>query len=531
MRHVSLTILLVAVAVGCGEKGSEAVSDELGTVESALSADRSLAVTEYYILQGFPLERVLKQLGSQSTPNRTALWLFQQFWDTQETQSNSVYPGYASCDDQQTPSGYDGLNDFPWDCPRDEAYQAQIDPFYPPDDPLYIPIGLFNRLDLAPANGSHCGEYRIVYAMNPKHKLAYGNRQNYIIFEAVLPNPDPAQGLASCYPVAKMWYDLSDPSMSDSTRRKYLETFYFKGMYGFDPVVHINHYGVMLGAEGYGCSTGQIRTNQFVGKYWTMREYKLAQDCRCGTCEVMSVPMTVKNNPYGDLFNVNSSEPLVGDLENALINQLGSLTDPDINAFNWNVDDKMNAAESPIDRPDLINDYVYQYENPLNAGLESNLASQLSAIGSTLDPVHVIRRAMALSCAGCHHLNNPELGENADLGDGMWWPSSLGFVHVSEDMIGSRYRISEALEKVFLPAREKVLVNFLKSKGQVFPSGSKCEMELPPGLQMDEKACEEIKEIPSKRIFTSDELRKLREEFEKLNEKEGVVLLAPPRGH
>jgi hypothetical protein len=45
-------------------------------------------------------------------------------------------------------------------------------------------VGLFNRFDLAPFDGSHCGEYRIVYA---KHSgIANSLARNMIIFEAAL---------------------------------------------------------------------------------------------------------------------------------------------------------------------------------------------------------------------------------------------------------------------------------------------------------------------------------------------------------
>ena len=30
----------------------------------------------------------------------------------------------------------------------------------------FFPVALFNRFDLAPEDGAHCGEYRIVYAMH-----------------------------------------------------------------------------------------------------------------------------------------------------------------------------------------------------------------------------------------------------------------------------------------------------------------------------------------------------------------------------
>ncbi len=41
-----------------------------------------------------------------------------------------------------------------------------------PDSPDGMhPVGLFNRFDLAPADGANCGEYRIVYAKNSSSPL------------------------------------------------------------------------------------------------------------------------------------------------------------------------------------------------------------------------------------------------------------------------------------------------------------------------------------------------------------------------
>jgi hypothetical protein len=42
--------------------------------------------------------------------------------------------------------------------------------------------------------------------------------------------------------------------------------------------------------------------------------------------------------------------------------------------------------------------------------------------GSALTPEDIVKRAQALTCAGCH-----DLSSNADLRDGLTWPPSLGF--------------------------------------------------------------------------------------------------------
>lgn len=481
----------------CMQAG-EPTDDGLAERTDALLAHRSFAVTEKHLIDDFTLERVLKQLVVQSgIPGLTPLDLFQQFWDTQNPAQQSAGTAGPHCDDQHTWLGVPGLNDFPWECPREEGFQAWVDPFGA--DPLYIPIGLFNRFDLAPANGSHCGEYRIVFAMRPGHELSRGRERNFIIFEAILPNPDPSQGLYGCVDVAKFWHDLS--FYPDWLVRQELDRFYFEGLGGgFEPVVHVNHYGLMLGAEGYACSTGQIRTNQFNDGPWVMREYKLALDCRCGPCNLQAIPMTVKSNPYGDLFRAGTPEPLAPDLQNTLVQGIWDLSVNDLNRISYSVDDSLNAAESPIDLP---NDYPFQAGN--NGQLHAAIQAALPP-GSPLNSHDIIERAMTQSCAGCHLLS-----DGRHLGNGLHWPHSLGFVHISEfiDQNGF-YPISEALKEVFIPFREEILVNYLEDPMHYTFSGSKCEIELPPELEVNEELCKEAEKRP-KLLTDSLESRILRD--------------------
>ena len=79
------------------------------------------------------------------------------------------------------------------------------------------------------------------------------------------------------------------------------------------------------------------------------------------------------------------------------------------------------------------------------------------------NPDQIVLRAQALSCAGCHRLSTtaPDNG----LGNGMIWPASLGFVHVSEQLmetdVPTRFRISDALKNAFLPARKANIEKYL----------------------------------------------------------------------
>jgi hypothetical protein len=316
----------------------------------------------------------------------------------------------------------------------------------------YIPIGLFNRFDLAPASGANCGEYRIIFARrsgvtNPQDRL-------FAIFEAVLPNPTPALGLEGCRPVASFWSGLTSDADVNSRGDK-LRSFYFQGLSGFMPVLHADNLG------NRSSNTGQVRINQFMQPTWNLREFKLRRDCSTGACSIQFIPVTVKTNPGGSLFAPASTHALASDFQNVVFpDQVPSLAINDINLFSLAIPDAFNSGQS-----DEQNQRENQYVNQLGPGpstLRANIQSELNALSSTLTPEQVVARAMALSCAGCHRLSN-----GANLGGGIIWPPSLGFNHVSEQTDqgpdGPRHRISPALAGTFLPRRKVVLDAFLNS--------------------------------------------------------------------
>jgi len=431
-------------------------SRQLGTT---VDPRRSLAVTDQVILSQFSFQRVMNQLVAQSgVQGLTPLRLYRQWWDT-ANQGPGLGLG-PHCDDTLT-NGTPTLNGFDYTCPRAEGAQANEDPFANPatNPASYIPIGLFNRFDLANTSGSDCGEYRIIFARKEGQTNAL--KRNLIIFEALLPNPQPFLGVEGCRPVAQFWADLSlegDPSV----RAARLQNFYFNGLSGFMPVVHINNYGNRVSG-----ASGQIRTNQFMQIPWTLREFKLKRTCN-GTCALRFMPVTVKTNPAGLLFSPSSVHPQKPDFQNtAFPEQVPSLARNDINTFIMSIPDRFNSGESEAQFTE--NEYVAQF-TPNPSTLRTNIQSKLTGMGSTLTPDHIVRRAMTQSCAGCHQHNNA--APNNDLGNGMIWPPSQGFVHVSEvspeaGPDGLRFRISPALTDVFLPHRKAVLENFLSQPAPV----------------------------------------------------------------
>jgi hypothetical protein len=407
-----------------------------------IDARRSLAVTDTAILSSFSLAEVLNKLAAQSgVAGLTATLLWKQLWDTQNPK-----PGQTTgphCNDVVV-NGVPQLNTYPYACRPGEGGEATN-----PATSMgqYAAIGLFNRFDLAPADGSDCGEYRIVFGKTS------GAGRNFVIFEAVLPNPTPEFGLDGCRSITGVWRDLSSEN-SVAARAAALHSFYFQGAGGSLPVVHIDNYG--NGAPSR--KTGQIRTNQFIQGPWMLRELKLQKTCAGGPCKLQFVPTTDKTNPFGGLFSSSSTHAQRGPFQSFFASQVAALAVNDVNRFNYVVPDQFNAGESVSQAPSS-NDYVAQFS--ASGSFAGAIQAQLTAIGSPLTPGNIVARAQALSCAGCHELSNGQ-----SLGGGVTWPSSAGFVHVTESTAngpdGPRFILSTALTSVFLPHREAVLEDFLR---------------------------------------------------------------------
>src|SRR6185503_3424597 len=101
------------------------------------------------------------------------------------------------------------------------------------------------------------------------------------------------------------------------------------------------------------------------------------------------------------------------------------LTSSDPNLLSYSSDPAFDAGESTSQG--IANNYAAQLESggPGNA-FALAIEDKLAQIGrlSDLSAKNVADRATALSCAGCHQISNGK-----DLGAGMIWPKSLGFVH------------------------------------------------------------------------------------------------------
>lgn len=454
--YLLLGVLLATQAWGQQLSALSSVAPACRVPTPDIDPRRSLFVTEEEVVsQAFSLEEVLAQLARDSgVPGLGARDLWRQWWDTQ-----NPGPGLGlglHCDDHAARPDDATLNGFPIQCPRNEGGEIHVNPFDPEAQSFYKPLALVNRFDLAPADGANCGEYRVIFGRESGVTDIFN--RNLIIFEAVLPNPRPGCGIEGCREVARFWERLS--RVDDPARRaRMLRAFYLKGFprHDIEPVIRLAHF-----APG----SGQIRTNQFLSgpepQIWQLRDFKLALLCTAnqGPCRLLFAPVSVKTNPFGELFSENFADPRTFPFMRHMLTQVGNLSEPDLNGFFNVIPERFNAGQSNAQGSE--NHYPVHFAN--SPRFEQALQARLDAQGSSLEPIDLMRRSMAQSCAGCHELSNG-FPEN-QLGDRLEWPPSLGFTHVDEGppvSVGGipHFEISRALEEVFLPHREKVFERYL----------------------------------------------------------------------
>lgn len=378
---------------GTGNRCAEPMNCEQR--EPEIEHMRSLVVTDPTILERFSFKRVMDQIVATSNdPTMTSRRLYTEWWDTQNSSETAVLddPHVQHCDDWTDAEGDPALNGYKQECPRPEGVLASKEPFdrfltsadgqkvENPDS--YMTIGLFNRMDVAPMDGEHCGEFRIVFAKrsglvteDPLGSGLTAADRNLLIFEGVLPNPNKQCGVNACLPVARFW-QLMSKIRNPRIRGVLLERFYFEGLGEFEPVVKADHYG----PKG-----GHIRTNQFMQVYsrpprdsgtpnpgdgnngtfldfspWQMRDFKLLKECeqverRLGwwtwteeECDLRIRQVPVGINPQGSLLAAPSTLPehLRDDaraFQDYLVTQVEYLAIPDLKRFFY-VDNPIFAA-------------------------------------------------------------------------------------------------------------------------------------------------------------------------------------------
>lgn len=432
-----------------------------GSSEIAVDVDprRSLFETSRSALALFTMTETLSALATNDGQPADPDGLHDQLIDTYAEGPGLGLGGH--CDDVLDADGNPILNGYPIACPRNE--QSRIGTI---ED--WTPIAAVNRFDLAPSDGSNCGEARLVFANS--HSAI---DRVLLIFEAKIPNPDPSCGLDACVPVQEFWASLSNTK--PGKRAELLHQAYVTG----HPKLQAAGFGPFIRASNFGIGAGQIRTNNFSDPsfLWTLREFKIvsakrsidpfegAVDAERARPRLRAVEVPVAANPFGPLFDEGAQNTAGAACRDAFVQQsVPLLMTDDVNIMAVDMPTECLAAES-------IADGQNRYDTQLVPGgaFEAAIEARIAQLdpASTLDAVDITRRAaFAGACIGCH-----QEATGIDLGNGVISPNSGFFVHTDEffdsDDCGDGsfdcFLISDAVRNTFLPHRERVMETFLSS--------------------------------------------------------------------
>jgi hypothetical protein len=350
-----------------------------------------------------------------------------------------------------------------------------------------FPIALSNRLDLASVEKGNCGEARILFA-----KPSESGRRFLLIFEGKvtpLPGPNGEVNKDTCRPVAEFWANLGDKS--GQTRADLLSKFYFEGDMGTygklaSPPISFENLG--------GSDRGQVRGNLFVAGLWQLREWHIKKRGDRLAFDVAPVA----DNPLAEFYNSGSVFPESGrgkeqmaDFQKAFVEGMlvplsgKTLGDapplvPDtpavkdlsndvktVHSFNFGVTE-VTANTSSFDEfqstAQAFSDVVVT-QQPTNTsqaiGIDDAFKDKVTQArpDAGLEVRHVINRAMALTCQGCHQpegATRPNFSLEISPATGgqsaVFWPKSLNFVHVDENS-----KLSPALTGSFMPFRAALI--------------------------------------------------------------------------
>lgn len=407
------------------------------------------------VLAEFPLERVLAHVAGSVNVDTPPLQLLQRLFDTENTTATAAFADVTHCDaiDNAAFAAAKAV-----DCPRAEGKLATSDGLLTPGHKeFFAPVALVNRFDLAPSDRSTCGEYRIVYAK--QSGLTDPRDRVFLIFEAALFNG--RESLAACRPVADLWAGLSGADVP--TKKQQLSSFYFEGIGELEPVLTAAHLGSETSSCRYTGRCGQIRVGQGMQEPFQFRQFRLiAQTSLEKANRLVVTPTPASQSLRPDLFELGaSSAGFIAEIEDAALG-LGAVDVARVRARIHPAYDAGESAVSGAAKPNFAERLAASSEadsKPLSDALASDLLrlNESCPGDDPITPEAIVKRAAALSCAGCH-APDQVLPEGRKLGCGSVWPLSQGTTHIDE-----RGELSAALTDVFLPHRARVLSTYLQA--------------------------------------------------------------------
>ncbi len=412
----------------------------------------SLLINDPNVLNmtGITLRQVFGNLADYFDPD--AVPLFKQFWASQKSMPVEGSPFICS----------GAMSDFPIICDRPETDVATLSDFEAEQEMnLYQLTAVVNRMDLRKPNWADCGEQRLIFAIpnDPRGR-------NFLNFEARVPNP--IQGSAEgCRPLIEFWQELPNLNPMDQSMR--IRQLFVD----FSPESSLP----IMTRQNFESMSGQIRSNQFMGGEWLLKEHKLNSGCDFRRCGVMVETVSVKENPFGPLFDPNlpmSGGPLAitaADFQSDFVFlALEGLSSANLAELKLQTPEQYNSNQSFAAGPETMdNNYLMHFTSggpsPFADQIFSMIFDKTNADGSPLLPEQVVARASTQTCGGCHNPESIGISEpgvigtlalpNGDIIDR--WPRSLDFVHIDE--FGN---LSPALQDVFIPLRQADFANVIE---------------------------------------------------------------------
>lgn len=415
------------------------------SARSTAAALGTVIINDLQVLEqsGISLSEVLRLMAGPVAHPDPNLRLFRQLWDSQRSHSVLGLPYY--CEGQ--------INGFPIVCDRPETELVFLDDLQLASEMHnYRLTAVVNRLDKH-RQWQDCGEQRLVFGLR---NTDMGRK--FINVEARLPNPQPGS-MEGCRPVVDFWQALAALNPTDQSSAIF--AFFYGGRFMSVPVISPEHFLA---------HSGQLRSSQFAGGEWLFKEHKLERWCSSETqCEFLFRTVSVKENPFGELFNPQTTESglpwaeTAREFQQTFAQNLTGLTTTHFVDLANPVGDRFNHGQSHGSGPLMVeNDYLLhfggQYWSDFGQALMNAVFDQVNANGSALEVEQVLSRASGLTCAGCHApesfgLTHPGRIGVMTLPNGKQldaWPMA-DFVHIDE-----QGQLSPAMENVFLPARQAV---------------------------------------------------------------------------
>lgn len=332
------------------------------------------------------------------------------------------------------------------------------------------PLSVANRFDLAPTGGENCGEARVSFFMPPGSVTA--PQRAFIIFESVVPNPEPQLGLDGCRPLQNFWQSLGTIADPVARGAKLAQAF----LTG-EPGLTAAGFQPFLRFQNFGQGKGRVRTETFgvagLVPVWDFRELRINAN---GSAAELPVAQSYGLGVFG-----TTSHPSSATCSQELLNTLGTVTplSPNFNSLGLDVlpecfDGSSGTFGTRLE--DLV---------PVQPAFATQLAARANQIapGSNLTATQLAARVMfGGTCIGCHF--RPDSPQYRDLGQGLTLPvttplageslDDVAFTQVNNlrsepcaasgpDAAQTCFKFSPVLGGIFLPHRKAVLEAYLNT--------------------------------------------------------------------